>query len=103
MQIMKKSSTATRSRPTLMPERRGMPRVARGLPLRAEKAVREFETVLMRMRTSDAVGTEDSENRREENDDHVAEPFVLQPHEIIDHARGNEEPEDGQEFALVNR
>ncbi len=49
MQIMKNSSTATSSRPTLMPERSGMPRVASGLPLSAEKAVRELETVLMRM------------------------------------------------------
>ena len=49
MQIMKKSSTATSSSPTLMPERSGMHRVASGLPLRAEKAVREFATVLMRM------------------------------------------------------
>ena len=49
MQIMKNSSTATSSKPTLMPERSGMPRVASGLPLRAEKAVRELETVLMRM------------------------------------------------------
>ena len=49
MQIMKNNSTQTRSRPTLMPERRGMPSVASGLPLSAEKAVRELETVLMRM------------------------------------------------------
>src|SRR6266446_3628236 len=49
MQIMKNSSTATSSRPTLMPERSGMPSVARGLPLSAEKAVRELDTVLMRM------------------------------------------------------
>src|SRR5580698_11236825 len=49
MQIMKNNSTATSSNPTLMPERNGMPKVASGLPLSAEKAVREFETVLMRM------------------------------------------------------
>jgi len=34
---------------TLMPERSGMPRVASGLPLSAENAVRELATVLMRM------------------------------------------------------
>src|SRR5258708_21850088 len=49
MQIMKNNSTATSSKPTLIPERRGMPSVASGLPFRAEKAVRELETVLMRM------------------------------------------------------
>ncbi len=49
MQIMKNSSTATSSNPTLIPERNGMPNVASGLPLSAENAVREFETVLMRM------------------------------------------------------
>ncbi len=49
MQIMKNSSTATSSNPTLIPERSGMPSVASGLPLSAEKAVRELETVLMRM------------------------------------------------------
>ena len=46
---MKNNSTATSNRPTLMPERNGMPRVLNGLPLRAEKAVRELDTVLMRM------------------------------------------------------
>ena len=45
----KAGSTATSRSPTLIPERRGMPRVARGLPLSAEKAVRELETVLMRI------------------------------------------------------
>ena len=45
----KNNSTATSSNPTLMPERRGMPSVANGLPFSAEKAVRELETVLMRM------------------------------------------------------
>ena len=49
MQIMKNNSTATSSRPTLMPERSGMPRVAKGLPLSAENAARELATVLMRM------------------------------------------------------
>src|SRR5947207_547323 len=49
MQIIKNSSTATSSRPTLMPERSGMPRVASGLPCSAENAVRELATVLMRM------------------------------------------------------
>src|SRR5882762_139138 len=49
MQIMKNNSTATSSRPTLMPERNGMPSVASGLPLSAENAVRELATVLMRM------------------------------------------------------
>src|SRR6266568_4646373 len=49
MQIMKNNSTATRSRPTLMPDRSGIPSVASGLPLSAENAVREFETVLMRI------------------------------------------------------
>src|SRR5437868_4861977 len=49
MQIMKNNSTATSRRPMLMPERNGMPSVASGFPLRAEKAVRELETVLMRM------------------------------------------------------
>ena len=49
MQIMKNNSTATSSRPTLMPERSGMPRVAKALPRRAEKAARELATVLMRM------------------------------------------------------
>src|ERR1700677_1264151 len=49
MQIMKNNSTATSKRPTLMPERNGMPRVLSGLPLSAEKEVRELETVLMRM------------------------------------------------------
>src|SRR5467141_2040745 len=49
MQIMKNNSTATRSKPTLMPERSGMPSVASGLPLSAEKAAREVATVLMRM------------------------------------------------------
>ena len=49
MQIMKNSSTLTSNSPTLMPERRGMQSVAKGLPLSAEKAVRELATVLMRM------------------------------------------------------
>src|SRR5580698_4762591 len=49
MQIMKNNSTATSSNPTLMPERSGMLKVPSGLPLRAEKAVRELATVLMRM------------------------------------------------------
>ena len=49
MQIMKNSSTQTRSNPTLIPERRGMLSVASGFPLSAENAVREFEVVLMRM------------------------------------------------------
>ena len=49
MQIMKNSSTQTSRRPTLMPERSGMKRVLSGLPLSAEKAAREFATVLMRM------------------------------------------------------
>src|ERR1041385_8301018 len=49
MQIMKNNSTATSNSPTLMPERNGMPSVASGLPLSAEKAARELETVLMRM------------------------------------------------------
>ena len=49
MQIMKKSSIATRSRPTLMPELSGMRSVASALPFRAEKAVRELATVLIRM------------------------------------------------------
>src|SRR2546429_9444891 len=42
MQIMKNNSTQTRSRPTLMPERKGMPSVASGLPLSAENEVREL-------------------------------------------------------------
>ena len=49
MQIMKNNSTATSNKPTLMPERNGMPKVLSGLPLSAEKAVRELDTVLMRM------------------------------------------------------
>ena len=49
MQIMKNSSTHTSNMPTLMPERSGMPSVASGLPLSAENAVRELDTVLMRM------------------------------------------------------
>src|SRR5246127_406539 len=49
MQIMKNNSTHTSSSPTLMPERKGMPRVASGLPRSAENAVREFAVVLMRM------------------------------------------------------
>jgi len=49
MLIMKNNSTQTSSKPTLMPERSGMPRVASGSPLSAEKAVRELATVLMRM------------------------------------------------------
>ena len=49
MQIMKKSSVATRSRPMLIPERSGISRVASGLPFRAEKAARELATVLIRM------------------------------------------------------
>src|SRR5216683_1714945 len=49
MQIMKNNSTATSSRPTLMPERSGMPSVASGLPLSAENAVRELDVVLIRM------------------------------------------------------
>src|SRR3972149_2285790 len=49
MQIMKNSSTQTSSRPTLMPERSGMQGGLNALPLRAEKAVRELATVLMRM------------------------------------------------------
>ncbi len=49
MLIMKNSSTQTSSRPTLMPERSGMPSVASGSPLSAENAVRELATVLMRM------------------------------------------------------
>src|ERR1051325_4017550 len=49
MQIMKNNSTATSSKPTLLPQRSGMPRVASGLPFSAEKAVRELDVVLMRM------------------------------------------------------
>src|SRR5262245_34982697 len=49
MQIMKNNSTATSSRPTLMPERNGMPSVASGLPLSAENAARELEVVLIRI------------------------------------------------------
>src|SRR5947207_5966103 len=49
MQIMKNNSTATSSSPTLIPERNGMPSVANGSPLSAEKAVRELAMVLMRM------------------------------------------------------
>ena len=49
MQIMKKSSIATRRSPTLIPERSGMRSVASGLPLRAENAPRELATVLIRM------------------------------------------------------
>ena len=49
MAIMNSSSMATSSRPTLMPDCSGMSRVARALPLSAEKAAREFATVLMRM------------------------------------------------------
>src|SRR6185295_8746911 len=49
MQIMKNNSTATSSSPTLMPERRGMPSVAGGLPFRAENAVRELAVVLIRI------------------------------------------------------
>jgi hypothetical protein len=49
MQIMKKSSIATRRRPTLMPDLRGIRSVASGLPFSAENAVRELATVLIRM------------------------------------------------------
>ena len=49
MPIMKSNSMATSKRPTLMPDLSGMSRVASGLPLSAEKAVRELATVLMRM------------------------------------------------------
>ena len=48
MQIMKNNSTATNSKPTLMPERNGMPRVASGSPFRAEKAAREFARLVPR-------------------------------------------------------
>src|SRR5258706_7418178 len=43
MQIMKNNSTATSSKPMLMPERSGMHSVAKALPLSAENAVRELE------------------------------------------------------------
>ena len=49
MQIMKNNSTLTSSKPTLIPDLRGMRRVASGFPFSAEKAVRELATVLMRM------------------------------------------------------
>ena len=49
MLIMKKSSTQTSSRPTLMPERSGMPTIAAGLPRNAANAVRLLAVVLMRM------------------------------------------------------
>src|ERR1700744_2666122 len=49
MQIMKNNSTATSNSPMLIPERSGMPSVAKGLPLSAENAVRELEMVLMRI------------------------------------------------------
>ncbi len=49
MQIMKNSSIATSSRPTLMPDFSGISSVASGLPFSAEKAVRELATVLIRM------------------------------------------------------
>src|ERR1044071_8368204 len=49
MQIMKNNSTATSNRPTLIPERSGMPKVARGLPCKAENTARELAMVLMRM------------------------------------------------------
>ena len=46
---VKKSSIATRRRPTLMPDFSGIRSVESGLPFSAEKAVREFATVLIRM------------------------------------------------------
>ena len=46
---MKKSSMLTSSRPTLIPERRQMFTMLRGLPLREAKAARELATVLIRM------------------------------------------------------
>ena len=49
MQIMKKSSIATRRRPTLIPDLRGMRRVASAFPRSAENAVRELATVLILM------------------------------------------------------
>ena len=49
MQIMKNNSTQTSSRPTLMPDAAGCTSVLSGLPLSAEKAVRELAMVLMRM------------------------------------------------------
>ena len=49
MRIMKNNSTLTSSNPTLMPDFKGMSRVASALPRNAEKAVRELATVLMRM------------------------------------------------------
>src|SRR6478609_3454979 len=70
MQIMKNNSTATSSRPTLMPERKGMQSVAKGFPFSAENAVRELATVLMRM-PNHAVAAEDAEHGGEQDDDHV--------------------------------
>ncbi len=49
MAIMQSSSIDTSSRPTLMPERSGICRVASALPRSAENAVRELATVLIRM------------------------------------------------------
>jgi hypothetical protein len=49
MQIMKKSSTLTRSRPTLIPDFRGILTTLTGLPAREAKAVLEFAFVLILM------------------------------------------------------
>src|ERR1019366_537769 len=56
------------------------------------------------------VGAEDAQDRGEQNDDAVAHQFAVaqmvmrivpgQANEIIDHAASDQQPEDGEEFAL---
>jgi len=84
-----------------MPERRGIPRVASGLPLSAENAVRELETVFdADAEPGHAVGTQDAENRAEQDYNDLAQSLVLQAHEVVGHAGGDQQPQYGEEFAL---
>ncbi len=63
MQIMKNNSTATSSNPTLMPERSGMPSVAKRIAFqRGERGARIGDGVDANAEPRHAVGTEDAQD-----------------------------------------
>ena len=74
MQIMKNNSTATSSRPTLMPERSGMHERGERIALeRGEGGAGVGDGVDADAEPGHAVGAEDAENGGEQDDDDVAE------------------------------
>ncbi len=79
MQIMKNNSTQTSSRPTLMPERSGMPKRGERIALeRGEGGAGVGDGVDADAEPGHAVGTQDAENRGQQNDHHMADGIVLQ-------------------------